>query len=149
MKSKIMFAPALVAAALLASPPPSSAQAPKKLDGRTVKIGCLAPLTGKGAEWLADYNEKYPDQPAEAYTAYGYDAADALLAAIERAAATNPADNDALRAAIITELKATKDFDGVLGTWSFDENGDTSLTAMSGNVVKDGAFTFDQVIKEQ
>jgi branched-chain amino acid transport system substrate-binding protein len=120
-------------------------------EGSLITFGGVPPdqLTGKGAEWLADYTEKYPDQPAEAYTAYGYDAADALLAAIERAAATNPADNDALRAAIITELKATKDFDGVLGTWSFDENGDTSLTAMSGNVVKDGAFTFDQVIKEQ
>ena len=39
----------MAAAALLALPPsPASAQ---KLDGRSVKIGCLAPLTGKGAEW--------------------------------------------------------------------------------------------------
>ena len=30
---------------------PSQANAQAKLDGRTVKIGCLAPLTGKGAEW--------------------------------------------------------------------------------------------------
>ena len=30
---------------------PSLANAQAKLDGRTVKIGCLAPLTGKGAEW--------------------------------------------------------------------------------------------------
>jgi branched-chain amino acid transport system substrate-binding protein len=51
MKSKILLAAAFVAAALLASLPLSSAQAQKKLDGRTVKIGCLAPLTGKGAEW--------------------------------------------------------------------------------------------------
>lgn len=51
MKSKILLATAFVAAVLLASLPLSSAQAQKKLDGRSVKIGCLAPLTGKGAEW--------------------------------------------------------------------------------------------------
>ena len=39
----------IVAAAFVALPVAASAQA--KLDGRTVKIGCLAPLTGKGAEW--------------------------------------------------------------------------------------------------
>jgi branched-chain amino acid transport system substrate-binding protein len=50
MKSKILLAAAFVAAALLASLPLSSAQA-QKLAGRSVKIGCLAPLTGKGAEW--------------------------------------------------------------------------------------------------
>jgi branched-chain amino acid transport system substrate-binding protein len=50
MQSKIMLAAAFVAAALLASLPPSSAQA-QKLAGRSVKIGCLVPLTGKGAEW--------------------------------------------------------------------------------------------------
>ena len=30
---------------------PSAANAQGKLEGRSVKIGCLAPLTGKGAEW--------------------------------------------------------------------------------------------------
>ena len=40
---------AAIAAALLALPATPMAQA--KLEGRTVKIGCLAPLTGKGAEW--------------------------------------------------------------------------------------------------
>ena len=45
---KIMLVAACVAAALLTGLP--SAQA-AKLEGRTVKIGCLVPLTGKGAEW--------------------------------------------------------------------------------------------------
>ena len=31
-----------------------------------------------------------------------------------------------------------KDFDGALGKWSFDANGDTSMKVLSGNVVKDG-----------
>jgi len=39
-----------IAAALFALLP-SLASAQAKLDGRTVKIGCLVPVTGKGAEW--------------------------------------------------------------------------------------------------
>ena len=48
MKWRIMLVAACVAAASLTGLP--SAQA-AKLEGRTVKIGCLVPLTGKGAEW--------------------------------------------------------------------------------------------------
>src|SRR5438270_14090385 len=38
----------LAAAFVVALPLAASAQ---KLEGRSVKIGCLVPLTGKGAEW--------------------------------------------------------------------------------------------------
>jgi branched-chain amino acid transport system substrate-binding protein len=34
----------------------------------------------------------------------------------------------------------TKNYDGVLGMWSFTDTGDTSLTTMSGRQVKNGAF---------
>ena len=47
-----------------------------------------------------------------------------------------------IRAAIVS----IKDFDGALGNWSFDENGDTTLTTMSGNTVKDGKFEFVKVL---
>ena len=40
---------------------------------------------------------------------------------------------------------ATKDYSGALGTWSFTPEGDTTLTAMSGNIVKGGKFEFDSV----
>jgi branched-chain amino acid transport system substrate-binding protein len=119
-------------------------------EGSYITFGGVPPdqLTGAGKEFFDKYTEKYPDNPAEAYTAYGYEAAKVLIAAIERAAATSPADNTALRAAIRDEVFKTKDFAGVLGTWSFNEEGDTSLTEMSGNTVTNGAFAFDQVIKE-
>ena len=51
------------------------------------------------------------------------------------------------RAAIRDAMMATKDWDGVLGKWSFDKNGDTSLTAMSINQVKDGKFTFLKTVQ--
>jgi len=41
---------AIVVVALLLALPPRNADA-AKLEGRNVKIGCLVPLTGKGAEW--------------------------------------------------------------------------------------------------
>jgi branched-chain amino acid transport system substrate-binding protein len=104
-------------------------------------------LTGKGAEFYATYTERYPDAPAAAYTAYGYEAAKVILAAIERAAATNPSDLNAMRAAVLKEVFATKDFDGILGTWSFNSEGDTSLTAMSGSMVVEGEFMFDSIIE--
>lgn len=119
-------------------------------EGSYITFGGVPPdqLTGAGADFVKKYTEKYPDAPAEAYTAYGYEAAQVILAALERAAATNPADNDALRAALTKEVFATKDFAGVLGTWSFNAEGDTSLTDMSGQTVKGGAFVFETVIKE-
>ncbi|HVQ80131.1 MAG: ABC transporter substrate-binding protein [Pseudolabrys sp.] len=48
MKSRIMPVAACIAATLLPGLPGAQSA---KLEGRSVKIGCLVPLTGKGAEW--------------------------------------------------------------------------------------------------
>jgi branched-chain amino acid transport system substrate-binding protein len=118
-------------------------------EGSYITFGGLPPdkLTGKGAEFITKYNAKYPNAKAEGYTAYGYEAANVVLAAIERAAAKNPADVAALRALVLDEVKATKDYDGVLGKWSFDADGDTSLTVMSGLIIKGGEFVTETVIE--
>src|SRR5262245_24238853 len=50
MTSKIFLTTTAVAAAIVITLPRSNAQT-AKLEGRNVKIGCLVPLTGKGAEW--------------------------------------------------------------------------------------------------
>jgi hypothetical protein len=55
------------------------------------------------------------------------------LAAIQRAGRKD-------RAAIRDAVFATQNYDGVLGAWSFDQNGDTTLTAMSGRQVVAGRF---------
>jgi len=118
-------------------------------EGAYITFGGVPPdqLTGAGAEFIKKFTEKYPSNPAEAYTAYGYEAAKVILAAIDRAAKTNPADMKGLRAAILKEVFATKDYAGVLGTWSFNAEGDTSLTDMSGQIVTGGEFKFSEVIK--
>jgi branched-chain amino acid transport system substrate-binding protein len=118
-------------------------------EGSYITFGGLPPdkLTGKGADFVKAYTAKYPDAPIEGYTAYGYEAANVVLAAIERAAAKNPADITALRALVLDEVKGTKDYAGVLGTWTFDADGDTSLTGMTGLIIKGGEFVFETVIE--
>ena len=50
------------------------------------------------------------------------------------------------RAAINDAIAGLRDFDGVLGKWSFDQNGDTSLKVMVVETVKDGKFTPVKVV---
>ncbi len=118
-------------------------------EGSFITFGGVPPdqLTGKGADFIKKYNKKYPNAKPEAYTAYAYEATNVVLSAIERAAAKNPADVLALRGLVLDEVKATKDYDGVLGRWSIDPVGDTSLTDMTGLTITNGAFEFATVIK--
>jgi len=41
---------------------------------------------------------------------------------------------------------ATQDYQGVLGTWSFDDGGDTSLTRLSIQEVEDGEWKLDRIL---
>jgi branched-chain amino acid transport system substrate-binding protein len=109
-------------------------------EGTYITFGGVGPskLAGKGADWYKRYKDQYKSEP-EAYAAYGYEAARVVLGAIERA---GKADRAAIRDAVF----ATKDFDGVLGKWSLDRNGDTSLTTMSGRQVKGGQFDEDNAV---
>lgn len=96
-------------------------------------------LTGEGKTWYESYKKQFKAEP-EAYAAYGYESAKVVYDAINKAC-----KND--RVAVRDAVMATKDFKGVLGTWSFDANGDTSLTTLSGNTVKAGKWEFVQALK--
>jgi len=64
-----------------------------------------------------------------------------VLAAIANAGGSCQVHNSAqCRGAVRDAIMGTKNFDGVLGNWSFSDTGDTTLTAMSGRQVKNGAF---------
>ena len=95
-------------------------------------------LTGKGAEFVRRYRERYHIEP-EVYAIYGYEAARVALDAIARAGKKD-------RAAILQAVGATRDFEGTLGRWSFDPNGDTSLTTMSGMTIADRKFEFVEML---
>lgn len=112
----------------------------KDAEGVYATFGGIPPkeLTGKGKEWYDAYKAKFNSEP-EPYAAYGYEAAEVVLNAIGEVC---EADRDKVREAVL----ATKDFPGLLGTWSFDENGDTTSTKMSGSVVKDGKWEFAETL---
>lgn len=120
------------------------AAGPQNVNNDTyVTFGGVPPaqLTGKGKEFYEAYKAKFGNEP-EGYAVYGYEAAKVVLTAVERAGSKE-------RAAIIEQIAAIRDFDGALGKWSFDENGDTSLTTMSGNTVENGQFKFVKLLGQE
>lgn len=106
-----------------------------------VTFGGLPPseLTGKGAEFVKKYRDRYKVEP-EGYAIYGYESANVALLAIRNAGKKD-------RAAITQACLAIKDYDGAIGTWSFDANGDTTATTLSISRVVDGDFKFVKLLK--
>ncbi|HEX4609937.1 MAG TPA: branched-chain amino acid ABC transporter substrate-binding protein, partial [Urbifossiella sp.] len=87
-------------------------------------------LKGKGEDFVRKYKEKFkngdgtPKEP-EAYAIYGYEAAAVFLAAAKKVGKKD-------REAILKACLETKDFDGgVVGKWSFDADGDTTLQQLT------------------
>jgi branched-chain amino acid transport system substrate-binding protein len=96
--------------------------------------------TENGKAFAARYEKKFGKLPDEAYAAYGYECAKVVIEAIKQAKVKN-------REAIVWYGTRMKNFDGVLGKWSFDANGDTTLQTMSGNIVQDGKFKFSELLE--
>jgi branched-chain amino acid transport system substrate-binding protein len=100
-------------------------------------------------EFFTKYEEKYGDKP-EPYAIYGYESMKLALLAIENAGdAVKTDDVAARRKAVVDAFFQIKDRDSVLGTYSIDENGDTTLSDYGGNRIEDGQLVFDKVIKAQ
>lgn len=112
------------------------------LEGRCfVTFGGLPPekLTGKGGEFVERYRQKFGENP-EAYAVYGYEAACVALRAISDAGTKN-------RRQITDAALQIRDFDGALGHWGFDANGDTTMRTLTVSVVKNGKFEFEEVLE--
>jgi branched-chain amino acid transport system substrate-binding protein len=91
-------------------------------------------LTGPGKEFYERYKKKYNAEP-EPYAIYGYECGKVALESIRKAGKKD-------RAAIVAACANLKDFDGALGKWSFDANGDTTLQRLSGFAIRNGKFEF-------
>jgi branched-chain amino acid transport system substrate-binding protein len=114
------------------------------LEGRCyVTFGGVPPeqYTGAAKAFFEKYKQRFGSRP-EAYAIYGYESARVAIEAIRRADKKD-------RAAIIQAAFGIKDFPGALGTWSVDENGDTTLAAISGIEVKGGKFEFVKLLGSQ
>ena len=107
------------------------------LEGSTyATFGGVPPemLDARGKEFYAKYRQRYGVEP-ESYGIYAYESAQVVFEGIRRAGKKD-------RKAILDAILGIRNFDGVLGKWSFDQNGDTTLTSMSGYLVQDGTFKF-------
>jgi len=102
------------------------------------------PLTEqpKGQEFQEMFEATFPGQTIEAYDTYAYDAAMVVIEAIKAVAAdlgVEEVTSVAGKQAIIEAVAATN-MQGVTGTVSFDENGDTTNKAVTPYVVSDGGW---------
>jgi branched-chain amino acid transport system substrate-binding protein len=124
---------------------PKDGGIPTSLDPRVkVTVATLSPdeYPPDGQAFFKDYSTKYGENNPDPYAIYGYEAMKLGLDAIARSKTGEKAD-------IMKALFATKDRQSVLGTYSIDENGDTTLTDYGVYGIKDGELTFDQTIKAQ
>ena len=96
----------------------------------------------EGQEFFTQFEEKYGEPNPDPYSIYGYEAMRLALDAIGRSGTGEKAD-------IVAALFDTKDRESVLGTYSIDENGDTTLTDYGVYTVDKGELTFDATIKAE
>ncbi len=116
------------------------------VEGIYTSFGGIPPeeLGSAGQEFIDTYEQNFDDD-VQPYTAYAYEAANVMLDAIERA--SEEADGEVPdRQAVVEQVFATQDYEGVLGTWSFDEDGDTSLTELSIQEIEDGEFRLNRAL---
>lgn len=91
-------------------------------------------------DFFSAYTAAYGKQP-ETYGIYGYEAMSVVLDAMERAG------DCADREAVLEAFFATRDRESVLGTYSIDADGDTTLTQYGGYRIKGDELVFDRVIE--
>jgi branched-chain amino acid transport system substrate-binding protein len=96
--------------------------------------------TDLGKRFYTDYKARYNDEPI-GWSMYAYQATIVTIDAINRAGAKD-------RGKILEALRHTKNFEGITGRFSFDDNGDTDRTDMGGFQVKDNTFQFIGLISK-
>ena len=108
----------------------------------TVTVATLDPAEygEEGEQFFKDYADEFGEGEPNPYAIYGYEAGLLMLDILERA--EDPTDRTSVREAMFE----TEDRDSILGTYSIDENGDTTLTDYGSYKIVDGELVFDQTI---
>ena len=92
-------------------------------------------------DFFKTFKEKFGKDP-EPYAIYGYEAMKVALLAIQ-----NAGDKGNDKQAVIDAFFKIKNRDSVLGKYSIDSGGDTTLSDYGADKVVDGKLVFDKVIK--
>jgi branched-chain amino acid transport system substrate-binding protein len=97
-------------------------------------------LPPAGQRFLKDYRREFGAKP-DSHAAYGHAAMSLLLDAIRRAG------KDAKRRGeIVKQVLDTRDFHSVIGTFSIDDNGDTTLRDIAGYNLESGRPRFAKAL---
>jgi branched-chain amino acid transport system substrate-binding protein len=109
-----------------------------------VTVATLSPdeYPPEGQEFFDQFEKKYGEPNPDPYSIYGYEAMRLALDAVQRSGTGEKAD-------IVKALFDTKDRQSVLGTYSIDENGDTTLTDYGVYTIKGGELEFDSTVKAE
>jgi branched-chain amino acid transport system substrate-binding protein len=95
-----------------------------------------------GREFLHEYDRRFGDPEPDAI--YGYEAMSLMLNAIARA--TDGGRTTALRSHVVAAIFATRDRRSVLGTYSIDPDGDTTMRQYGAYRIVDGQLSFWKAI---
>ena len=111
-----------------------------------VTVATLAPdeYPPEGQKFFADYKKKYGGKDPDPYSIYGYECMSLVLNAIEKA---GDKGND--KAEVLTQLQNTKDRKSVLGTYSIDKNGDSTIIDYGAYTIDGGSLKFAKTLKGQ
>jgi branched-chain amino acid transport system substrate-binding protein len=109
-----------------------------------VTVATLSPseYPPEGQDFFKQFTQKYGEKNPDPYAIYGYEAMRLALDAIQRSGTGKKED-------IVKALFDTKDRQSVLGTYSIDKNGDTTLTDYGVYSIANGTLKFDSTIKAQ
>jgi len=98
-----------------------------------------------GKQFLEAFKKRYGGSAPDPYAIYGYEAAKLFIDTLK-----NLGDKASDKQAVLDALHNTKNRNSVLGTYSFDQNGDTSLTDYGiYKVGPDGNPEFAKAVKAQ
>jgi len=99
----------------------------------------------KAVQFFEDYDKTYNEKSPDPYAIYGYETMSLALATL-KAVGNDANDREAVYKHLVEN---TKNRESVLGTYTIDKNGDTSLTDYGLYTIKAGEPTFEKVIKGQ
>ncbi len=97
-------------------------------------IGADVSSMAGARHYIETYNSRFGRERGP-YSAYAYDAANIIIDAIRKAGKTE-------RQAILAQVKATKDFPGIVGATNFDAKGDSTIGLIGVFRVKNQAFEY-------
>ena len=133
-----LFGPAAVADPTFIDALSPAVQARMRITTRTLPVRMLPPAARQFGERFRAAFGRAPASDA----LFAYEATQAVLSSIRAAGAKG---ND--RAAVIREFRAIRNRRSVLGRYSIDRNGDTSLSTFAGNRLRRSRLALDKVLQ--